>query len=225
MPVTEPFVSAGDLPDGFPEVLGARFGFDSLHFDIGSELGRIARRYQRDLTLFDDAAQRGEERQNYRHLGKQVQDLRTLLAEPDFEALGSELYLYLRTHAQGSGHDLIRLPTVPNSSAGEHLLKTLDNLLELVSSAAEETQIRNALPKGRKPDYPLECLVRNIACLWSDILHRPFTLDYHKGSGLTEAFDFVKSIVGVIAPEVPENRLITIMRTIIAERNFVPPTK
>src|SRR5690606_6295982 len=112
-----------------------------------------------------------------------------VLTLPEFEALGSEIYLTLRT-ANSDTDEMSRL-SIPSAVVGDHILRSLDDFLGLVSVTARNVEHRSAPPTGRKPNFALECLVRNIAYLWADILKRPFTLDYHKGSGVTEAFEFV----------------------------------
>jgi hypothetical protein len=210
------------IPESLVQDLGERFGFDALRPDIGRELNHIAKRYARDLRLFDNAAEMQAQRTNYRALREQAESFRNLLASPEFEDLGSEIYLTLRTTLPESG--VSYLP-VPNGDVGEHVLQLLDNLLSTVFAAANNVEQRNSPIKGRKPDFALECLVRNIAYLWTDTLNRPFRLDYHKGSVLTEAAEFVITIANCVAPEVSQTRLITTMRTIIREQNSVPPVK
>lgn len=50
------------------------------------------------------------------------------------------------------------------------------------------------------------------------MLERQFTVDYHQGSGLTEAFAFVNLVVAQIDSAITETEIITAMRTIIKER-------
>jgi hypothetical protein len=213
------------IPDAFLQELGDRFGFDALRPDLRQELDYIDRRYRRDLRLFETADDQKAERLRYRALREQIEPLQLMLASPEYADFGSEIYLTLRTalpDTQVSG--LSQLPAV-NGAAGKHLLQLMERLLALSAATAANVEQRNAPAKGRKPDYALECLVRNIAYLWKDILQRPFRLDYHKGSVLTEAAEFVIAVAGFVAPDVPQTRLITTMRTIIREQNFVPPAK
>lgn len=215
----------GTIPDAFLRVLGDRFGFEAFRPDLRQELDYIARRYKRDLGLFDAADDQKTERLRYCQLREQIEALRQMLASPEYEDFGSEIYLMLRTTPPDERiAGMSQLPAV-NGEAGEHILQLLERLLQLSAAAAANVEQRNAPAKGRKPDYALECLVRNIAYLWKDILQRPFRLDYHKGSVLTEAAEFVIAVADLVAPDVPQTRLITTMRTIIREQNFVPPIK
>lgn len=213
------------IPDVFLRDLGDRFGFDALRPDLRQELDYIARRYPRDLKLFDSAEDQKAERLRYGVLREQIEALQQMLALPEYADFGTEIYLTLRTalpDTQVSG--LSQLP-VPSEATSEHILQLLERLLALSAATAANVEQRNAPAKGRKPDYALECLVRNIAYLWKDILQRPFRLDYHKGSVLTQAAEFVIAVAGLVAPDVPQTRLITAMRTIIREQNFVRPIK
>ncbi|MEO0591903.1 MAG: hypothetical protein AAFZ11_15285, partial [Pseudomonadota bacterium] len=72
-------------------------------------------------------------------------------------------------------------------------------------------------------NYALENTVRRIAYIWSDMIKRPFTLDYHQGSGLTPAHEFVKTIFAELDPEITEDDVKTSMRRIVAERNSAKP--
>lgn len=210
---------AGSLPDAFVRELALKFQFDALRPDILRELNYIARRYRRDLLVFDDSADRELERTAHRKLREQIESLRQSLALPEFEELGSEIYLTLRT-ANSETDQTSRVP-IPNAAVGEHILRSLDDFLGLVSVSAGNVEQRSAPPKGRKPNFALECLIRNTAYLWADILKRSFTLDYHKGSGVTEAFEFVKAIAAFLDPDIPETKLITATRTIISERGNI----
>lgn len=211
--------ASADLPEALIRELDARFQFDALRPDLLRELNYICRRYRRDLLLFERAADLETERAAHRKLREQIESLRQSLTLPEFEALGSEIYLTLRT-ANSETDEISCLP-IPNAAVGDHILRSLDYFLGLVSVTAQNVELRSAPPKGRKPNFALECLVRNIAYLWADILKRPFTLDYHKGSGVTEAFAFVKAIAGFVDPEITDTKLITATRTIISERGNI----
>lgn len=52
--------------------------------------------------------------------------------------------------------------------------------------------------------------------LWTYELRRPFTLDYHKGSGTSPAFQFVKDMIAR-AHEATESEIISAMRYVIAK--------
>lgn len=209
------------IPDAFLRNLEDRFGFDAFRPDLRKELDYIARRYRRDLRLFDAADDQKAERLKYSALREHIEALQQMLASPEYTDFGSEIYLTLRTalpDTQVSG--LSQLPA-PNGAAGEHILQLLERLLALSAATATNVEQRNTPAKGRKPNFALECLVRNVAYLWADILKRPFTLDYHKGSGVTEAFAFVKAIANFVDPETADTKLITSMRTIISERGNI----
>lgn len=213
------------LPEAFLRALGERFRFDAQQPGMRRELDDLACRYKRDVGIIDNAEPLDKERKSYRKLREQVDALRQMLGTQDFEALDAEIYLALRLATPRSTESGISRLPVPSGAVGEHLLRLLDELLSLVSQTAVQVEERNAPLPGRKRNYSLENLVRRIAYLWVDILNRPFTLDYHKGSGVTEAFAFAKMIVGVVDPEVAETNLITATRKIVSEKNFVPPTK
>lgn len=216
---------SGKFPDSFLRDLGDRFGFNALRPVLRQELDYIARRYKRDLGLFDAADDQKAERLRYGVLREQIEALQQMLASPEYADFGSEIFLTLRTKPPDERMAGMSQIPATNGDAGERILQWLDRLLQLSAVTAANVVQRNAPAKGRKPDYALECLVRNIAYLWKDILQRPFRLDYHKGSVLTGAAEFVIAVASVVAPDIPQTSLITAMRTIIREQNFVPPVK
>jgi len=67
-------------------------------------------------------------------------------------------------------------------------------------------------------DYTIECVVRRSADFWGDHLNRKFTVDYHKGAGLTPAFLFVQKLINEIEL-IADNKIINAMRSEIALRN------
>jgi hypothetical protein len=204
----------GGLPDEFLQALGARFGFDALEPALRRELDDIARRYRRDVIAFDNAETRATRCRDYQNLRKAIGHLRQTLAAPAYEALADDITLTL----------LLRPAGPPQEETGEAVLERLDGLLALVSGTADTMQAQFAPPKGRPRDHALESLVRRLGFVWAGILGLPFSLDYHQGSALTEAGQFVLACVARIDPAVSQTRVITAMRTIIAERNRKPPT-
>ena len=85
-------------------------------------------------------------------------------------------------------------------------------------TAAELGITRFSPVKGRKRNYPLENLVRRLAFIWTETFERKFTVDYHQGSGLTEAFEFVELVATELGLSVTDTEIVTSMRTVIKER-------
>jgi len=53
---------------------------------------------------------------------------------------------------------------------------------------------------GRPRNSALEGFVLQVAMVWTLSMGRKFTLDYHEGAGIGDAFEFVKALVQPIAP-------------------------
>ena len=91
--------------------------------------------------------------------------------------------------------------------------------MRLLDNAADKGIEDFAPERGRKRNYPVENFVRRAHYIWVKMLGRPFTVDYHKGSGLTPAFDFVYYLLHHLDDNIPENGIVTAMRKVIAENN------
>lgn len=199
--------------------LSEQFAFDPKDESILRELTALLRRYPLDKRVLNDNSDERTHRKRYLSLKAETERFRALLSSSEYEDLETDLY-YAALH----GNDRTTNPDIPVISGsegrkGSAYLADLDYLLSLLLVAAESGSDRFAPAKGRKRNYALEKTVRRIAYLWSDTLNRRFTLDYHEGSGLTPAHDFVKTIFAKLDPEITENELVTVMRRIVSERN------
>jgi hypothetical protein len=120
------------------------------------------------------------------------------------------------------------LPTTDFPDLNDHQRRRGDayyhELLRLVEVAKTSTQLavkRLTSDGGRPINSGLEILTRRAADLWCEILKRSFTLDYHKGSGVTDAFCFVKALLKPIAA-IPDLKIITAIRAEISRRRRAP---
>jgi hypothetical protein len=198
--------------------LRARFEITLETSALVDEFEPIARRYAVDLRVFSDEATERTLRSNYQTLKSETARFRELLFAPEYEDLETDLYWAVR-HKIAPVSDA-NIPVIGHAQGkpGSFYLSELENLLALLDSAADLGIARFAPIRGRKRKYVLENLVRRLAYVWADMLGRKFTVDYHKGSGLTEAFAFVSLVVTEMDSAVTENEIITAMRTIIKER-------
>lgn len=211
--------SENDSEVEFFEKLRTQFAFDAGDERIMRELSSLFRRYPRDKRVLSDNFDEQALRKRYQNLKIETERFRALLFSSDYEGLETDLY-YAALHE----NDRTTNPDIPEVGGaegrkGSAYLADLDYLLSLLLVAAESGSDRFAPAKGRKRNYALENTVRRIAYFWSDTLNRRFTLDYHEGSGLTPAHDFVKTIFAKLDPEITENELVTVMRRIVSERN------
>ncbi|WOR15616.1 hypothetical protein RYZ27_02935 [Hyphomonas sp. FCG-A18] len=203
----------------FLEQLADRFEFNSDDENLLIELNALFRRYQLDKRLFNDRSAENRLRANYQKLKLETERFRALLSSSEYEDLETDLY-WAAVHNNELEPDT-EIPVISGAEAkpGHAYLADLDYLLSLLDLAAETGTNQFAPTKGRKPNIPLKNAVRRIAYVWSNMLERRFTVDYHQGSGLTPAFEFVRVIFEKLDSAITENEIITAMRDVIADRN------
>ena len=178
----------------FVAQLSEQFAFSPDDASILRELMALLRRYPLDKRVLNDNSDEQALRKRYQNLKIETERFRALLFASEYEDLETDLY-YAALHER----DWTNKPDIPVISGaegreGSAYIADLDYLLSLLLVAAESGSDRFAPAKGRKRNYSLENTVRRIAYFWSDTLNRRFTLDYHEGSGLTPAHDFVRTI-------------------------------
>lgn len=199
--------------------LSAQFVFNYADNDVEIELRSLSRRYGVDKRVFNDLAKDQQNRAGYRKLKLETERFRALLDSGDYEDLDSDLYWAALHKNSGEPHDDIPVIGGPKHQQSRAYLADLNYLLSLLESAAELGTTQFAPAKGRKRNYALENAVRRIAYVWSELLERPFTIDYHDGTGLTPAFSFVSVIFEKLDPEISENNIVTAMRTVVSEKS------
>jgi hypothetical protein len=212
------------LSDSVLADIADRLGLESFAEDIRNELRIAGRRYALDQKVFStyesDLKSVGAD---YKALKKTVSDFRVFLEQPECSDLASDLYLAaLHRNEPAPEADFPEI-TDFERTRGEPYLLELKRLLSLLEDAADLAVDYSAVSKGRKPDYPLLGLVRRLAYVWTELLKQKFSIDYHKGSGLTPAFQFVSLIVRRVIPDIRETEIVTAMRTIVSELNLKAP--
>lgn len=206
------------ITEQFVADLARRFEFTQHTPSLVDELEQIAQRYAVDLRVFNDEAIERTLRFSYQTLKSETARYRDLLSAPAYEDLETDLYWAAR-HSNAPVSDAsIAVIGHAQGKPGSSYLAELENLFALLDAAADLGIARFAPVKGRKRKYALENLVRRLAYVWTEMLERHFTVDYHQGSGLTEALAFVSLVVAEIDSARTETEIITAMRTIIKER-------
>ena len=200
----------------FLRQLGAKFDFNASVEEYAREINDIGERYFRDLSIFKDYGDRRECREQYKRLKKKITNFAEFLAKPEYTDIETDMYfaaLRLREPA----------PKTEFPQLTEHQKKRgapyFAELIRLLDNAADKGLEDFAPERGRKRNYPVENFTRRAHYIWAEMLGRPFTVDYHKGSGLTPAFDFVKYLLHHLDDDIPENGIVTAMRKVIAENN------
>lgn len=204
--------------DEFLRQLGAKFNFDALTAKMAQEIRVIGWRYLVDTAIDnDDGAMRANSRKEYRALKKRIANFAQFLARPEYADISSDLYFAaLRLGAEPPKTEFPQL-SEHEKTRGAPYLAELTRLLTLLDAAADDGIKCFSPPKGRKKNYAVEKFARRAAYIWTDMMGRPFKLDYHKGAGLTPAFDFVKALLNRLDASVADTAIITGMRATIPQ--------
>jgi len=211
--------------DEFLAKLGAEFNFDALAPKMASEIRVVGWRYLVEQAIDnDDGAMRRQARKEYQALKKQINDFAELLLRPEYADIASDMYFAALRLREPPPKTHIPQLTEFEKTRGAPYLAELVRLLRLLDAAAEDGIKCFSPPKGRKKKYAVENFARRAAYIWTLMLGRPFTIDYHEGAGLTRAFEFVKALLGRIGASVADTAIITGMRATIAQnREFELP--
>lgn len=210
------------VTERFVAELSERFQIDLEPSVLIDELKSVARRYALDQRIFSDQTTERYLRANYQKLRAETKRFRALLLASEYEDLETDLYWAAYHKIEPESDTDIPVIDRAKGKPGSHYLAELEHLLALVESATELAITRFSPVKGRKRNYPLENLVRRLAYLWSDMLNRKFSVDYHQGAGLTEAFAFVSFFIAELDTTTTETEteteIVTAMRTVVKER-------
>lgn len=190
--------------------------------DIGAvaqtELNQAVMLYFRDLSAFAGDEIQTTKRDQYKRLKKETIRFREVLYSGDFEDLESDLY-WMGLH----NNDVTDTPDIPvisgqHAKSGKTYLLEVERLLSLLEETADLGIKYFASPRGPKRKFALENLVRRLDFIWSNVLKRQFTVDYHEGTGTTDAFAFVRTVVLQLDKKISDTQIVTAMRKIISKQ-------
>lgn len=203
--------------DEFLGQLGAKFNFNALAPKMAQEIRGVGWRYLAERSIDnDDGAMRANSRKEYQALKRRIDSFAKLLLRPEYADIASDMYFAaLKTGAEPPKTNFPQL-TDFEKTRGAPYLAELVRLLTLLDAATDDGIKCFSPPKGRKKKYAVENFARRAAYVWIDMLGRPFTVDYHQGTGLTPAFDFVKTLLNRLDASVADAAIITGMRATIA---------
>ncbi|KCZ47207.1 hypothetical protein [Hyphomonas pacifica] len=212
------------LSDFVLDDIADQIGIETFAKGVRDELRIAVRRYALDQKVFGSYENELKSvGADYKALNRKISDFRAFLEQPEYSDLASDLYLTALHRNEPAPETDFPAISDFERTRGEPYLLELKRLLSLLEDATDIALDNSAVPKGRKPDYPLVSLVRRLAYVWTELLKQKFSIDYHKGSGLTPAFQFVNLIVQRVIPDVRETEIVTAMRTIVSERNLKAP--
>lgn len=203
--------------DQFLSGLKERFGFDALEPNIAAELRDIAFRY---IVFRREgyAESRKSSRREYLDLLKATEHFITLLKPYEERGIASDMQLVAppQPNSKMFSGNLSRPTDQPQYADETHYGELLRGL-QLLKATANWHAHFLASRGGRPKNLGLQELTRKAAELWITQLHRRFTVDYHRGSGLSTAFEFVQALVAPL-DDVTDPQIITAMRALIASR-------
>ena len=209
----------------FLSKLKEQFGFDALEPQVARELQGIAFRY----IVF----RRGENqpqfvrksRLDYRALQKATERYIEFLEHFNEEMgdLASDIHLAVTTEVPARVPVDCRRPINsrrPTDRDGHASLAELLRLLSLMKMTAGR-HVRDFTAGGGRPkNLGLEAMTWKAAEFWTEELKRKFTVDYHRGTGITEAFEFVRALVAPL-DDVSDRQIVTAMRAEINRRGLL----
>ncbi len=208
-----------DYSAQFIFALGAEFDFDGANPEIVDEINYIRNGYIASKRVDGLQAYDKEARRDYLELKTGIDEFFAKLNKHGAANSANDMYfgaLYLREQKPQTEFSEI---TDFEKTRGKPYYLELMRLLRILGKGIDRNIEYLAPPRGRRPDYAIQTLVRRAAEFWVGYLDRNFTVDYHKGAGLTPAFEFVKMLALEIDEAITDTKIITVMRTEIAERN------
>lgn len=194
--------------DNFLTEFQKKFGFDAVSSSTATQLRNIVRRYIIVRRWENQPELLKNTRRKYIALQKATERYLAVLETYNESEIGSDM----KTASQ-----ILNWPASGLASSEDYFLQ-LNFLLELLKTATAQQAQYLRQRGGRHMNFGLEDLIRLAAEFWTEGLKRPFTIDYHKGAGLTPAFAFIKSLVAPL-DDVPDTQIVTAMRTEIKKRN------
>ena len=201
--------------------LGKKCAFDALDAHRAQELRRIAANYIRIRLGDDDYAGLKKSEKSYRSLlaltDRFLKTLGDSYRSPDFYNIATEMHICALGRREPLPQKDFPKLTEHQRNLEAHY-RELIRLTELLKATLHAGIERSKTKRGPKRDPATQYLVTMAAEFWSHWLKRKFTIDYHKGSGHSRAYDFVLLLFGPLEDIAPTS-LVTAMRAEIATRH------
>ena len=209
--------SREQFPDDFVAALSADYGFDHADIDVLSDLYEIAERY-RIVRSMEWAIE--DQKKHRKKLIKLQRTYRRFLDE--LKENGWDYFNLEVSHGADLAGDLD--PDLdPTNYPGKKFSKKgcywfeFERYLKFFDLGLEATIERYKSRGGRPKNEGLDNAMHYIDDFWTDVIGKNFTLDYHNGTGTSEAFHFVKRLLERIEP-VSDTQIVSAMRHYIKER-------
>jgi hypothetical protein len=206
--------------DQFLAGLAKRFDFPPLAPEAVDEFRSVARHY---LVINGEEPLRARASEYHREamaLLRTTEKFIEALKQAQEDDIAFEMFRLARSHRPPTDKfDIADLPEAQlemrNNRHYEHLL----GLSRLLAAAAQRQLDQFKLPQGRRKNAGLQWLVDYADIFWTGTLHRKFSIDYHQGSYLSRAYEFVEALVKPLDSSVTETQIITAMRAQVKSRN------
>jgi len=198
--------------------LGKQFDFDGENPEIIEEINNIRSGYIAYQAAEGHEAYSKQVRSKYVEVNKAIAKFGAVLKKHETQDLATEMYWGARLLNEPKPQTEFSDITDFEKTRGKPYYLELLRLLRILEKGVNKNIDHLAPLPGRKPDYPVQALVRRAAEFWEDFLDRRFTVDYHGSEGLTRAFSFVQKLINEIEPT-PDNKIINAMRAEITARN------
>ncbi len=193
--------------------LSQRYGFDPNDDQVTHFIGKAAMAVKHDEDVSAHSEENRAKQKALKSALTQVDKLAELLgnkvAFDGYIFLGDLLKHYVEDAKLSHPNPL---GLVVSESAA------IDTTLNLLRNRIEARLSQSKLKPGRPRKEGLQAFAGYMRLIWVDILKHPFTLDYHKGSGTTPAFEFVREMITPLV-DVTDTEIISAMRYVITAQN------
>lgn len=203
--------------------LKERFGFDALQPEFARELRDMASRYILSRRGEDsDIPDQKRLHREYKALEDAAARFLSVLKEWGKRGIASDMYFAARSlHEPKPQTDFPDL-SEHQKTRGEPYYYELVRLLNLLKAGAKRGAQYFSPPPGRPNNFSLQILIMKIADFSEFELHRPFTVDHHQRTGVSEAFKFVRALVDPI-DDVSDTQIVKAIRAEIKSRLTCSP--
>ena len=202
--------------DDFLSEIGIEFDLDTSDKFIRGRLYEIPHRFFLARRIDDRGKSIREIRKEFETLEKRLVKFQQQLETLDGYGIDTEIYYGAKMLPNFDPNlDSADYPefVYKSSIAYKYEFYRYLNFLQL-GIDRELKQLKT--PGGRPRDEGLHLAVRYIANFWIEDLSRTYSLDYHEGSGITDAFRFTARLIQKIEA-IEEKQIVTAMRTVIRE--------
>lgn len=200
------------FPESFLRDIAIQFELDD--FDLLQREVHIASRAYIYARLDGDYVSGKESKDSYKRLIGQLEELLSNLKNFSGGYITDQMFWGAKRNGDPILEQFERLDLRDPVGCGEEHFDRLIELLEFLKSGCVDHRAELfALDRGGpRLNFGLQNFIGNIFGYWTIPLERRFTLDHHKGVGLTPAFDFVKALVTRIEA-ISDAQIMTAMRS------------